>query len=462
MFPLVRGHLVVVDKKSELKWSPDEFDTYAVTYEYEVLGLKNHYQSYGLGVPVILVRTPASEAAEDAMEKFMPQLKQTYAASAFMKIEPFLSQASQGRNKFEAQLQIFDPINSARFAVGKRSFEIETDFTTPLAFLTSQSPGIKGITGLLDAASWREIQGLHMLQTYQKDKIPVVFVHGLMSSPMTWLPMFNELLGNPILRRNYQFLFFMYPTGNPILYSASILRASLLAVRSHFDPDMSDANFNQMVLVGHSMGGVISRQMIIDSKNHVWALVSDQPFEEVALEPRDREILQQVFFFEALPFVSRVVYIAAPHRGSEWADYRIGRLGSSLVKLPGEILNTATGFIKKTVTAPQNLARKEKASFDLSRIPTGVDGLSPSNPVFGAVDAIPVRPDLPYHSIMGNTEAADTPGGSDGIVRYDSAHLEGAFSEKIVHSDHSTHKHPLAILEVQRILLQHLRELGRI
>lgn len=461
-FPLVRGELVLVDKQSELKWSPEEFDTYSVAYEYEVLGLQNHYQSYGIGVPVILVRTPSGKEVGDPTEKFLPKFKQTYSATAFARFEPFLSQATEQSNTYEVQLLIIDPIKSSQIEVGNRSADIEADFTTALAYLTTQSTMPDGITGLLDAASWRDTQGLHMLQPYQKDKIPVVFVHGLMSSPITWLSMFNDLIGNPVLRKNYQFWFFMYPTGNPIMYSASVLRESLLAVRSHFDSDMANASFKQMVLVGHSMGGVISRQMIIDSGNHLWKMVSDQPFEEVELSSRDREKLERVFFFDALPFVSRVIYIAAPHRGSEWADHRIGRLGSSLVKLPVEILSATTGFITKTVTEPQNLGKRNKTTFDLSQIPTGVDGLSPTNPMFAVIDEIPMRTGLPYHSIMGNTKAADTPGGSDGIVPYDSSYLEGAVSEKIVHSDHSAHQHPLAILELQRILLLHLQELGRI
>jgi len=461
-FPLVRGHLVVSDKQSELKWSPEEFDTYAVAYEFEVEGLKNHYQRFGLGVPVILVRTPSGEEVGAPTDGFAPKLKQTYAATAFIRITPFLSQAPEGLIELDAQLQIFDPVNSEHFDVGERPAVIEADFTTALAYLTEKSPIPDGITGVLDATSWRDIQGLHMLAPYQADKIPVVFVHGLMSSPTTWLPMFNDLLGNPVLRKNYQFWFFMYPTGNPILYSASILRESLLAVRDHFDPEKDDPAFDRMVLVGHSMGGVISRQMVIDSGDRFWEMISDQPYEAAALEPQEREIIERVFFFEALPFVSRVIYIAAPHRGSEWADYRIGRWGSSLVKLPVDILKAGAGLFKNILTAPHILGSSGDTAFNLSRIPTGVSGLSPANPIFSIVDQVPVKPDLPYHSIMGNTEATNTPGGSDGIVPYDSSHLEGAVSEKIVHSGHSAHRDPQAILEVQRILIEHLSASGRL
>ncbi len=458
-FAVIGGDLAVVDRESELKWSPQEFDTYFAAYEFMVEGIENLYQTYGLGVPVILVRTPRGEEVGGPDERFLPKLKQVYAATAFLRVAPFLSRAGEGRLTFEGELQVFDPVNSDRFSVGERPAPIEADFTTPLAYMIGQSKLPPGISGVLDAASWQQVQGLHMLQPYQKDKIPVVFVHGLMSSPLTWLAMFNDLGGDPVLRKHYQFWFFMYPTGNPILYSAAVLRDSLNEVRRHFDPEHDDPAFNRMVLVGHSMGGVLSHLMVIDSGDRFWRTISDTPFDEADLDPEQRELARKVFFFDSLPYVSRVVFIAAPHRGSEWADYRIGRLGSWLVKLPLNLLTTSAGLLTKVLTRPLSLGQKGGAASEIGRVPTGIDGLSPSNRLFDVMNGTPVRPGLPYHSIIGNTEAADTPAGGDGIVPYPSAHLEGAASEKIVQSGHSAHNHPLTILEVHRILMLHLDSL---
>ena len=41
-------------------------------------------------------------------------------------------------------------------------------------------------------------------------------------------------------------------------------------------------------------------------------------------------------------------------------------------------------------------------------------------------------------------------------MKYESAHLEGVASEKIVRSEHSTQSIPATILEVRRILYEHL------
>jgi pimeloyl-ACP methyl ester carboxylesterase len=459
-FKVIGGELTIVDRKSELRWDPSEFDTFFVTYEFEVEGLENVYQTFGLGVPVILIRTPGASAAGDPEQRFMPKLNQTYAATALLKIAPFVSKAEPSRQKFEAELMIFDPTDSDRLSVGDRTAALETDITTPLAYLTGRSKLPGGISGVLDVGSWQNVQGLYMLQPYEKDKIPVVFVHGLMSSPRTWLAMFNDLSGDPVLRKHYQFWFFMYPTGNPIMYSAAILRDSLNEVQQTFDPERDDLAFNRMVLVGHSMGGVISRLMIVDSGDSFWRMVTDTPFEEADLAPEQRELARRVFFFDHLPYVSRAIFIAAPHRGSEWADYRIGRLGSALVGLPVAMLKTTAGFLQAVVTKPFMQQDVSEAEHNIGQVPTGIDGLSPGNKLYQVLDEIEVPPDLPHHTIAGNTEAPDTPGGSDGIVPYRSSYLEGAESEKIVHSGHSAHNHPLAILEVHRILLLHLERLG--
>ena len=176
--------------------------------------------------------------------------------------------------------------------------------------------------------------------------------------------------------------------------------------------------------------------------------------------PEQRNIARRVFFFDRLPYVSRVIFIAAPHRGSHWADHRIGRLGSSLVELPLNLVKTSMDLLKNVVTKPLTLARQGDTAYKIDHVPTGIEALSPGNPMFAVLDQIPIENGIPYHSIIGNTEAANTPGGTDGVVPYESSHLEGAASEKIVLSGHSAHNHPLAILEVHRILMQHLENLG--
>ena len=195
--------------------------------------------------------------------------------------------------------------------------------------------------------------------------------------------------------------------------------------------------------------------MIMEGEEELWNKTIGVPFDEIERNEEQRTYLKRIFFFEPLPFVSRVIFISVPHRGSYWADRSIGRLGAYLVKLPVTLVKKSFGIL----TA---LAKNEKlkTKLQLDKISTGIDGLRPESS-FAIITNKADLSAIPFHSIIGNQEAADTPGGSDGVVPYESSHLDDAQSEKIVRSGHSAHRHPLAILEVTRILEQHLDETGR-
>src|SRR5947209_12792357 len=90
-------------------------------------------------------------------------------------------------------------------------------------------------TGLLRPGEAAERAGLMLLRPYEPDKIPVVMVHGLASSPLAWIPMLNELLREPEIQSRYQFLLYVYPTGVPLPIAASMLRDALLDAQRTFD-----------------------------------------------------------------------------------------------------------------------------------------------------------------------------------------------------------------------------------
>ena len=179
-----------------------------------------------------------------------------------------------------------------------------------------------------------EPTGLSLLGHYQRGKIPVVFVHGLWANPCSWTRMIESLEADAALRDQYQFWTFGYSTGDPIPYSASLLRHDLDEVRRKFDPDATDAAFDRMVLVGHSMGGLLTKMMVQDSGTRLWQLISNRPVEQLAGEPHDRELFRTALVFKPRPEVRRVVFIATPHRGSRVDQGGLGHLGSRLVRLP--------------------------------------------------------------------------------------------------------------------------------
>ena len=446
------------------RWQARDIDRFEFVSDYEIQGLKNHYRTHGLGVPLIAVRR--SYEGEPAVAKHYP-VDLSFPVTAFFRPlpsnhNPITGQPSQNR---QGVLEFFDPLTTTETAVASRRVVLESDFTTPLAyFLTKTEFQSLATVGLLrpdELLKMRPdrsdpIMGLYMLEPYEPGKIPVVMVHGLWSSPMTWMEMFNDLRSSPQIRNNYQIWFYLYPTGQPFWISAAQLRADLAEVRHTLDPAGHEPALDQMVLVGHSMGGLVSRLQTLNSRDDLWQLVANVPITSIEADPEVRKKLAEAFHFAPSPSVRRVVTIGTPHRGSDFSNQTTQWLMSKLIRLPAML-----------VQPYQKLYRDNPGRFvdgTLLKIENSIDSLSPRNPAFEAMLAGQRAPWVTYHNIVGqlpaNSFVTRISGTGDGVVHIDSARVDDAVSELIVNADHSTvHAHPAAVLEVRRILLEHLAEL---
>ena len=441
--------LQIRERQNGLPVNPEDFSEIHLAFEYAVSGLDVTNSMPGLGVPLILVHDAGTDQNRSEL-LYLPRTRQIFAATIFLRIETTPSSQGSGRRLYRSRLEIYDPMRSTTLQIENMTVPLETDTTTPLAWMAAHGSAPQGIKGLMDPEALKPYQGLFMLQPFEKDKIPVVFVHGLISSPLTWLPMINGLMGDPELRKHYQFWYFSYPTGNPVLYSASLLRESLETVRKTFDPDGTSPALRNMLIVGHSMGGLLAKYMVQDCGDQLWKALSTVAPAQLPVSPDVRQLVDKVFFFKPVPSVTEAVFIATPHRGSAMALGTIGKIGKALVTLPFTLAKASASLLGSLTTLGQNLPIKGVA--------TGIDGLSPKNPVLTTSADLPVA--VPFHSIIGNEDKANQAGGSDGIVPYWSSHLDGAQSELIVKSGHAAHEHPLAIREVRRIMLDHLKRSG--
>ena len=289
------------------------------------------------------------------------------------------------------------------------------------------------------------------LRPHVHGRVPLVFVHGTASSPARWTEMVNTLDNDPRLNQTYEPWFFAYNSSSPIIYSSSLLRGALVRAVETIDPDGTDPGMRDMVVIGHSQGGLLTKMTSVHSGDLFWSNISKKPFSEVKMEPDNRALLSQVLFVEPLPFVSRVVFICTPHRGiflaaSDWVRSSI----TKLVTLPVTVTR---------VTASLLTLNPEMAALQRGRGLNAVDNMTPSNPFIKALVSLPVSPDVTANSIL-----AVQPGkgpiedGNDGVVEYKSAHIEGVESEFIVRSSHSTQGIPATIEEVRRILLEHAQK----
>jgi pimeloyl-ACP methyl ester carboxylesterase len=292
--------------------------------------------------------------------------------------------------------------------------------------------------------------GLSLRRPYARGKVPVVFIHGLWATPLSWERMIAALESDPGLRDAYQFWTFRYATADPIPYSACLLRRSLEEARRRFDPENTDTSFDGMVLIGHSMGGLLAKMMVVDSGMRLWRDVSDRPFEQLAGEPEDRELLSQTLLVKPLPEVRRVVFIATPHRGSKLNVGWVQSVGARLVQGREPLRSAHDRLIAR------NGPGFFKDDFRKGR-PSSVEELAWETPFLRSLRELAAGPDVKFHSII--AVRADSSGDErgDGLVSFASAHLEGTSSEVVISAGHLCQDHPDTIREVKRVLMEHCR-----
>ena len=411
----------------------------------------------GFGLPVV-VRV-AAERDDAPLRRFAPD-RQSLAATAVLRFrmpgdENFLQQFSGPvyRDHAAAVLDLANPVEIAAVHIGPAKPHLAADLTAPLLDMLAGMPKTDGIEGFIQPFGRGDTQPrLEILEPHQPGRIPVVFIHGLASDEGTWFDMLNELRAWPVFHRRFEPWVFHYPTGASFLQVSAVLRRELQAAVCAADPQGRDPALKNLVLVGHSMGGLHAKLQVVEPGTTLWDAIADVPFAEIRIRPETRRLVAPGYFFHPLPFVKRVVFIATPHRGSVLAALGVGRLASLTVRQPPEM-----------EAIHDEAVRLNPGAFHPDyerRLPTSVDLLRPNSSILQAVDRLRTPCWVTTHSVVGVAHHS-LAGGDDCVVPAASAHTEGAVSEITVFASHTrVHHHPQTIAEVQRILLQHLQECG--
>ncbi|HEY5778450.1 MAG TPA: alpha/beta fold hydrolase, partial [Terrimicrobiaceae bacterium] len=303
-----------------------------------------------------------------------------------------------------------------------------------------------GFISMIRPSSVRRKPQIYLLDPYDPAKTPLLMVHGLQSTPVAFAQLVDALRSDPEVRAKYQLWQFYYPSGSPVLANAADLRESLDRTIRALDPENRSAAARRIVLLGHSMGGVISHTLVSSSGNALWSSVFRVPSSRLKGDPAAIRNLSRILNFEKNPRVARVIFMAAPHRGSPMADSFIGWMGNSLARLsPME----ETGFSSLSWQNPGAMMPAAAVFYDGGRF-SAVRTLSPKSTALVALAGRPIS--VPYHSIIGQKNRGSKERGSDGVVPYWSSHLGGARSELIVRSGHGVIGNAEAIAEVIRIL----------
>jgi pimeloyl-ACP methyl ester carboxylesterase len=441
--PLAR--LTITADPGQFVWAGYRLQRFYPTVRLKVRGLRNRYRQAGVGATMAADIEPAgSGAASDAARKRIPP-KTKVPVTAFLRVENPLEGVLAGN--LQARLEIYTADSKRSLRVGERNVPLEFESTAAIAYqLDGAAVWSTEFTGFRQAEAPVFGDGLITLQPYRPGLIPVVFVHGTASSPARWAEMYNELSNDPELKHHYQFWLFQYNTGQPVLYSALLLRRGLQALVGEVDPSGSDAALRRMVIIGHSQGGLLTKLMAVESGSAFWDNVSEVPLDEADLPADTKALMRDAMFFHPVPQLERVVFIATPHQGSFRAVSWLASVMRRIIRAPVRLGQAAQSM--------QSLPGAAEAG--MTEVPTSVDNMNPESRFTRTLAATPFAPRIKAHSIIPVMGVGPPENLDDGVVAYRSAHIDDVESELVVRSNHSTQATPATIEEVRRILREHL------
>jgi pimeloyl-ACP methyl ester carboxylesterase len=440
-YSLPFGKLVIAFDKDALRWGDRRLTNFVAAAELEVHGLSERYRRSGLGVPLAAATAPLHPDKE--IDDFIDPATRV-PVTAVLRIPSPREQLRQPQ-PIQASLELYDALVTETIKIGDKVVPLEVEPTAALAYMLAEQKfwDLELTQFLGSTIAGKEPTRLTAVQPYRRGRIPVVLVHGTGSSPGRWADMVNDLMNDQRIREHFQFWYFTYDSGNPILYSAAGLRSLLTAAVARLDPDGTDPALHRMVVIGHSQGGLITKLTAVDAGDKFWGFKTS--IDDMKMSETSREFLRRLVFVKPLPFVKRVVFISTPHGGSYVAGNWIAHQFARLIKMPSQILDAGADIVK---------GNPDLANW---RVPSAVDNMTPRNPFVRALDPLPVAPGIAAHSIVAvNGDPPYGENSSDGVVKYLSAHRTDCASEIVVHSAHSCQSNPVTIAEVRRILLLHL------
>ena len=409
----------------------------------KVTGFKKRARTDGIGAPLVGIR--------ERTEARRPELAfQPPKRGVFAPLGSFADFDRESNGQTQVRLKVYDLDRTATARIQGKSLLLAGDFTAPVAMsFEGINDLMLGVRAILNVEAGADYNGIYLIEPFDPDRIPVLLLHGLTSSPLVWRNVATDAMKNPLIRANFQFWYAFYSTGVPVPQSAALIRDKIALIRGSGDPGGNSRASKNIVIVGYSMGGTIARILATDVGEQLWTLVSKTPFDQVQLEPEDREELRRLIFWKPVPGVREVIFLATPHRGTRMADASFAQLGRKFVGLPTSLVRFQTRVLSSLVDVLDGL-KVSRRSF------TGIDSLSPEAPIYKAFEHAPFAPGFAYHSVIGDRGRGDSRHSSVGSVGYSSSHLDGAESELIVPTGHDVQTHQKTETEIQRILLSYL------
>ncbi len=415
-----------------------EYDRVLLANSIHEKGFRHEYKIAGKGTPLVVYTKNPEHTPE---ERHYPTSGITLGITAVKESRP-------GQVPLLKLYDSFDPV-VVRSAAGPDP--IAANYTATLAVLYSHTRKVAGsaFASFMRPDNPRFATGIYLIHPYDPNKIPILFIHGLLGSPISWQNLTNDLCSDPKILEHYQPWFFLYPTGQPVLESAAQLREDLQATQRLFDPSGRAVASHHVVVVAHSMGGLLAHTLVSDSGAALWNVFATKPLNSLKLSADEKDLILKYFFFRHQASIDRVIFLSVPHRGSVLAGGIVGSIGNRIIR-----------HSKSPAHAMKELAAQYPGILDpyFARVnarggPTSLFSLAP-NPLLNGLADLPIK--VPFHSIIGHLGPDEGPHSTDGLVEYYSSHLEGAESEKLVPAGHYLMAHPETVAEIKRILEENI------
>jgi len=446
--------LHVAFNPEQLHWRGRQMTRFEPVAELRVSGLQGYYSERGIGAPLAAKLSPLTDEARPK-DLLAPEL--TIPVTVILRLPH--SRSRLAWDPLEGTLEIRGPEANDKVQIDGKSVPLESEFTAVLAYSLADSP-------IWSQEYQRFFQPLKFGRNddallyaslpHRRGRIPVVFVHGTASSFGRWAEMYNRLAADRRLRDRYEFWFFSYNSGAAVSWSSMLLRDALGRAVTLLDPSGTDPGIQNMVVIGHSQGGLLTKMTVIDSGSRFWDLSYKKPLDSLDVSPQTRDVLRRWAFVKPLPFVKRVVFLATPHHGSPLTVGRIAAWVGGYVATPFEM-----AAVFGDLTLHNKDAFTLSSASSVSKLPTSMDQMNPRNPFLTTLAEIPIAPGVTANSIIAVQGTGPIEEGSDGVVPYRSAHIDGVESEVVIRSTHSVQDQPGAVEEVRRILLLHATEVPR-
>ncbi len=376
------------------------FENFSLAWGYRITGLRNRYTRDGIGIPMVARRAPGKSSP---LEQYFPSGGYIAPITVYLRFaSDALSISPDPQSEPErVRVGLADTRLAEFVCFGRQTLPVAADFTAPYAVQITRDHSRAAVRAALfgDSVAGSRL-GLTISAPWDPGKIPLILIHGLASSAEAWRGLTNDILGSEELRGRYQIIHYTYATNESFLATATRFRrelAEFLAVVK-YDPHVSP----KLVLIGHSMGGLLAKSVAVDSGTKLWDTTFSVPVEALHADDAVRRTFEDALLLKPWPSVGLIIFMGTPQHGSDQADGLLGRLSASLLHLSADYVNLTREI---GLRDSEELQPDIRSGFTSGRM-TSVASLSPRNPLMRAYGGLPIVAGVPFYSIY---RAADSP-----------------------------------------------------